>query len=272
MPVKKIKPTSPGRRFYVANDLRHLSKEKPEKSLLRPLKKKAGRNNDGRITVHSRGGGHKRKYRLVDFQRKKVGVPGQVRTIEYDPVRSAFIMLVVYRDGEKLYLIAPKGIEVGNKIEAGDDVAPTLGNAMPIRKMPMGAIIHNVELEPGRGACLVRSAGAYAQIVSREGNHTAIKLPSGEMRLINNRCMATMGAVSNSEHHGRVIGKAGRNRWLGKRPHTRGIAKNPCDHPNGGGEGKGKGGKLRSPTGKPKGLVTRKAKKASRHMILKRRK
>jgi large subunit ribosomal protein L2 len=273
MPVKKIKPTTPGQRFRIANDFSGLTKKKPEKRLLYTVKKTGGRNNTGKITVHHRGGGHKRRGRLVDFKRSKYGVPGIVKSLEYDPIRTAFIMLVAYKDGEKNYLIAPKGIQAGDQVVSGEEVAPDLGNAMPLCNIPVGTVVHNVELSPGRGGAMARSAGSYAQLVAKpkEGKNVILKLPSGERRLVNKNCMATVGVVSNPEHRNLILGKAGRNRWLGVRPTVRGTVKNPVDHPNGGGEGKNKGRQLTSKNGIPKGKKTRNRKKCSTRMIVKRR-
>ena len=272
MPIKKIKPTTPGQRFRVAIDFSGLTKKKPEKRLLLPLKKKGGRNNTGKITAPHCGGGHKRKIRIIDFKRRKFGVEGVVKSLEYDPMRTAFIMLVFYRDGEKVYLIAPQSIRVGDKIIAGEKVAPEIGNAMLLRSMPVGTVVHNVELHPSRGAALARSAGTFAQVVAQQEKKVVLKMPSGEVRMVNKECMATVGAVSNTEHNAVVLGKAGRKRWLGKRPIVRGTVMNPVDHPNGGGEGKNKGKQLTSKHGIPKGKKTRNKKKYSNTMILKQRK
>ena len=273
MGVKRLKPTTPGQRFQVVNDFAALTKQKPLKSLLYPVKKTNGRNNQGKITVLHRGGGHKRKGRIIDFKRRKWGVPGVVKSIEYDPMRTAFIMLVVYKDGEKSYLIAPKSIQVGKEIVAGNKVEPEIGNAMPLKNMPLGTTVHNIELNPGAGAVLARSAGTYAQVVARQAKHVVIKLPSKETRLVQHDCLATVGIVSNGEHSAIILGKAGKSRWRGRRPRTRGVAMNPVDHPMGGGEGKASGGHPRSRKGLyAKGQRTRNRKKYSQKLIIKRKK
>ncbi len=273
MPVKKYKPVTPGTRFRVGNSFTELTASKPEKSLLAPLKKSGGRNNSGKMTVRNIGGGHKRRYRIIDFKRDKEDIAAEVLTIEYDPNRSAYISLVQYEDGEKKYIIAPNGIKVGDKIKSGRSATPDVGNAMYLSDIPLGAIIHNIELVPGRGASLARSAGTYAQLAGREGKYAAIKLPSGEVRRVLLTCKATIGTVSNPDHGLQVLGKAGRNRWLGRRPRVRGVAMNPVDHPMGGGEGRSSGGHPRSRTGiMAKGQKTRNPKKHSNRLIISRRK
>jgi len=273
MAVRRLKPMTPGTRFRVANTFEEITASKPEKSLLVPIKKSGGRNNQGRTTMKYIGGGHKRRYRLIDFKRNKPGVAGEVLTVEYDPNRSAFICLVQYSDGEKRYILAPSGIKVGQKIEQGSGVAPEVGNALPLIEMPLGSLIHNIELAPGQGGRICRSAGSYAQLMAKEGKYVAIKLPSGESRLILASCMATIGSVSNSEHSQEVKGKAGRSRWLGRRPRTRPSAMNPVDHPMGGGEGRNKGGQPRSRNLiYSQGQKTRAPKKGTSRLIIERRK
>lgn len=274
MPVKKYKPTTPGRRFLVGIDYSKLTKKKPEKMLTKPIKKKAGRNVSGRITVRHKGGGHKRKYRVIDFKRKKDNIPARVNSIEYDPNRSCNIALIVYKDGEKNYILAPRDIKVGDSVISGDDVDIKTGNTLPLKKIPTGTFVHNIEMQPGKGGQLVRSAGSSAQLMAKEGDYGNLKLPSGEIRLINLNCRATIGQVGNVEHDIMIKGKAGRSRWLGIRPTTRGTAMNPVDHPHGGGEGRGKSGRPpSSPTGvKAIGYKTRKKRKPSNKMIIKRRK
>ncbi len=272
--MKKIKPTTPGLRFRIAPDFSALTKnKKPEKSLLRPIKKTGGRNNTGKMTIRQKGGGHKKRARIIDFKRQKYDVPAIVKTIEYDPMRSAWIALIHYKDGEKAYIIAPKNLKIGTQIVAGENVVPEIGNAMPLKSMPMGTIVHAIELHPNKGAAMARSAGTYAQLMARENKYTTLKLPSGEIRMVLSTCKATVGTVSNSNHANVVLGKAGRNRWLGKRPRVRGVAMNPVDHPMGGGEGKASGGLPRSRNRiYAKGQRTRKRKKYSTRLILKRRK
>ena len=273
MPVKKYKPTSPGTRFRVGNDFSELTTSKPEKSLTTSLKKKGGRNNEGHRTVRHRGGGHKRRYRIIDFKRQKDGVKATVQTIEYDPNRSCWISLLNYEDGEKSYIIAPNGIKVGDIVESGSGIAPERGNCLPLKEMPLGSTIHAVEMWPGKGAALVRSAGTYATLMGKEGIYAVIKMPSGELRRILSECRATIGTVSNPDHQLQVLGKAGRKRWLGRRPRTRGVAMNPVDHPMGGGEGRSSGGHPRSRTGiMAKGQKTRDKKKSSDRLIISRRK
>lgn len=242
MGIKRYKPTSPGRRGMTVSDFAEITKFEPEKSLTEPLKKHAGRNNHGHITTRHRGGGHKRRYRLIDFKRKKFDIPAKVAGIEYDPNRSANIALLHYTDGEKRYIIAPLGLKVGDMLMAGPNAEIRIGNALPLANIPIGSQIHNIELTPGRGGQMVRSAGNTAQLMAREGNYATVRLPSGEMRMVHIKCMATLGQVGNVDHQNIMIGKAGRSRWLGRRPVVRGSAMNPVDHPHGGGEG-------RAPTG-----------------------
>ncbi len=273
MGVRKLKPTTPGQRFRIAPTFEEITKHKPEKSLLAPIKKSGGRNSNGRITVRHRGGGHKRCYRIVDFKRQNHITAAKVLGIEYDPNRSARIALVQYEDGKKSYIIAPQGLEVGQTVRSGPGVPPEVGNCLLLSEIPIGTIIHNLELQPGKGAGLVRSAGAYAQLLGRSGKYASVKLPSGEARQILLNCYATIGAVSNPNHMNTSKGKAGRSRWLGKRPRTRGVAMNPVDHPMGGGEGKASGGHPRSRTGLyAKGKKTRNLKKYSNRLIISRKK
>ena len=270
----RYKPVTPGTRFAVVLKDDSITDVAPEKSLLAPLRSKAGRNSAGRISIRHRGGGCRRHYRIVDFKRDKVGIDGKVVSIEYDPNRSANIALVQYMDGEKRYILAPNGLKVGQIIVAGQDVEPVVGNALPLEKIPVGIPIHNIELEPGRGGKLVRSAGLSAQLMAKEGGMAQIRLPSGEIRIVNAKCMATIGQVGRLEHSSVSLGKAGRKRWLGIRPTVRGVAMNPIDHPMGGGEGRTSGGgHPRSPWGKlAKGGLTRRKRKPSNRFILKRRK
>lgn len=273
MAVKKLRPITPGQRFRIAPSFQEITTDKPEKSLLVPLKKTGGRNNVGRMTVRYLGGGHKQKYRIIDFKRDKKNIPAEVKTIEYDPIRTAYIALVEYEDGEKRYIIAPQGLQVGQKIISGDDVPPEVGNTLPIGKIPLGTVIHNLELKPGKGGVLVRSAGSYAQLLGREGKYASVKMPSSETRLILLNCLATVGSVSNPDHMNTNVGKAGRKRWMGRRPRVRGVAMNPIDHPMGGGEGRASGGHPRSRTGLyAKGKKTRKTNKYSSKLIKSRRK
>ncbi len=273
MAVKKLKPTTPGRRFKVAGTFDDITTSSPEKSLLAPIKRSGGRNSTGRMTVRYIGGGHKKKYRIIDFKRDKDGIPAVVKTVEYDPNRSARIALVVYKDGEKRYIVAPNGIKVGQTIVSGKGATPEVGNTLFLSDIPLGTIIHNVELYPKAGGILARSAGTYAQLTSRDGNYAIIKLPSGETRMILVTCKATVGSVSNSDHGLERSGKAGRSRWLGRRPRTRGVAMNPVDHPMGGGEGRASGGHPRSRKGLlAKGYKTRSRKKHSSKYIIERRK
>ena len=272
MAVKKLNPVTPGTRFRVAPAFDEITASKPEKSLLAPLKKSGGRNNEGKMTARYIGGGHKRRLRIVDFKRNKFGVPATVKSIEYDPNRTARIALLYYADGAKAYIIAPEGLQVGQTVISGEKVAPEVGNAMHMVNIPMGTIVHNVELKPGKGGALARSAGGYAQIVARDPRYVTVKLPSGEMRLILGVCMATVGTVSNADHMNVVLGKAGRKRWLGVRPRTRGVAMNPVDHPMGGGEGRSSGGHPRSRKGLlAKGKKTRSPKKYSNKFIISKR-
>jgi large subunit ribosomal protein L2 len=272
MSVRKLKPITPGQRGRVVNGYDAITTDKPEKSLLAPKKRSGGRNNSGRMTVRYRGGGHKKRYRVIDFKRNRFDSPAEVLSIEYDPNRSAFIALTEFKDGEKRYIIAQNGLQVGQKVTSGDKVAPEIGNAMSLDSIPLGTIISCIELHPSKGAALARSAGSFAQLMAREGKFATIKLPSGETRLILTTCMATIGAVSNSDHQLLVSGKAGRTRWLGRRPRTRPVAMNPVDHPMGGGEGRASGGHPRSRNGIPaKGFRTRNKTKASNRYIVERR-
>ncbi|WP_109299482.1 50S ribosomal protein L2 [Aquimarina sp. AU474] len=273
MSVRKLKPITPGQRFRVVNGYDAITTDKPEKSLLAPKKRSGGRNSQGKMTMRYKGGGHKRRYRIIDFKRDKQGVPATVATIEYDPNRTAFIALVNYQDGEKRYVIAQNGLQVGQNIVSGNDVAPEIGNAMPLSDIPLGTIISCIELRPGQGAVMARSAGSFAQLMARDGKFATVKLPSGEVRMVLVNCMATIGAISNSDHQLVVGGKAGRTRWLGRRPRTRPVAMNPVDHPMGGGEGRSSGGHPRSRKGLPaKGFRTRSKTKASNKYIVERRK
>lgn len=272
MALKKYKPTSSGTRWRIDNAYAEITTDKPERSLLEPQKSVAGRNAQGRRTMRYRGGGHKAHYRIIDFKRDKFEIPGTVKTIEYDPNRSAFIALVVYADGEKRYIIAPQGIEVGAKIISGEKVAPEVGNALKLKNMPLGTVIHNIEMRPGKGGVLARSAGTYAQLTAKEEKFAVLKMPSGELRKVMIDCVATVGIVSNSDHNLQSMGKAGKNRWKGRRPRTRGVAMNPVDHPMGGGEGKSSGGHPRSRTGKyAKGEKTRSLTNPSNKLIIQRR-
>jgi len=273
MALKKLKPTTPGQRHKVVVTFDDITASKPEKSLVFGYRKSGGRNNQGKMTMRYIGGGHKKKYRIIDFKREKDSIPAVVKTIEYDPNRTSRIALVCYADGEKRYIVAPQGLKVGQTIMSGSGVAPEIGNTLPLGEIPFGTLIHNIELRPGQGAKMVRTAGAYAQLMSRDGKYAAIKMPSGEMRLILQSCKATIGIVSNPEHNLEVSGKAGRSRWLGRRPRTRGVVMNPVDHPMGGGEGRQSGGHPRSRKGIPaKGYKTRAPKKQSTKYIIERRK
>lgn len=274
MATKKIKPTTPGSRHRIAPVFDDVTVSKPKvKRLLKGKDQSGGRNNRGRMTSRHRGGGHKRRYREIDFYRDKHDIPAKVQTIEYDPNRSARIALVAYADGERRYIIAPAKLKVGDTIVSGENVDPDVGNALPMRNMPPGTFIHNIELNPGNGAQLCRSAGTAAQMVAKTDRYVTVKLPSGEVRMILGRCFATVGSTSNPDHFNTTLGKAGRNRWKGKRPHTRGVAMNPIDHPMGGGEGKASGGHPRSPWGQSaKGKKTRKRKKLSDRYIVRSRK
>ena len=273
MSVRKLKPITPGQRFRVVNGFDTITTDKPEKSLTAPNKRSGGRNNTGKMTMRYVGGGHKRQYRIIDFKRDKIGVPAVVKSIEYDPNRTAFIALLFYADGEKRYIIAQNGLKVDQKVMSGEGATPDIGNTLLLSKIPLGTTISCIELHPGQGAVLARSAGAFAQLMARDGKYATVKMPSGETRLILLTCMATIGAVSNSDHQLLVSGKAGRSRWLGRRPRTRPVVMNPVDHPMGGGEGKASGGHPRSRNGMPaKGYKTRSKTKASNKYILERRK
>ncbi len=274
MAIKSFKPVTPSRRFMTVSTFEEITRTEPEKSLLKPLKRTGGRNNFGRITVRFRGGGHKRLYRIIDFKRDKDGIPAKVFSIEYDPNRSARIALLHYADGEKRYIIAPKDLMVGDVVMSGENAEIKPGNALPLRNIPLGTFIYNLEYFPGRGGKIARSAGTYCQLLAKEGEYAHVKLPSGEVRLFKLDCKATIGQVSNEDHINITYGKAGRMRWLGRRPHVRGVAMNPCDHPLGGGEGRSHGGRHPcTPWGKPtKGYKTRKKGKASDRLIVKRRK
>lgn len=273
MAVKKYNPMTPGTRFRVGNAYTEVTTDKPEKSLLAPLKKSGGRNNSGRMTVRQRGGGHKRRYRLIDFKRNKDGMMATVKTIEYDPNRTAFIALLEYADGEKRYIIAPNGLQVGDTVESGENATPNTGNALFLSNVPLGSSIHAIELHPGQGAALARSAGTNATLMGREGKYAIVKLPSGEVRRVLLTCKATIGSTSNPDHGLQVLGKAGRKRWIGRRPRVRGVAMNPVDHPMGGGEGRASGGHPRSRTGiMAKGQKTRNPKKKSSRLIISKRK
>ena len=274
MSVRKLKPITPGQRFRVVNGFDAITTDKPEKSLLAPKKRSGGRNSQGKMTMRYIGGGHKKRYRIIDFKRNKTGIPAEVKSIEYDPNRTAFIALLNYQDGEKRYIVAQNGLQLGQKLLSGNEgVAPEVGNAMPLSQIPLGTIISCIELRPGQGAVLARSAGAFAQLMARDGKFASVKLPSGETRLLLLECYATIGVVSNSDHQLQVSGKAGRSRWLGRRPRTRPVVMNPVDHPMGGGEGKSSGGHPRSRNGIPaKGYRTRSKTKASNKYIVERRK
>jgi large subunit ribosomal protein L2 len=273
MAIRKLKPTSPGRRFMTVSDFAEITKTEPEKSLTEGLTKKSGRNSYGRVTSRRRGGGHKRRYRIIDFKRNKNDVPALVHSIEYDPNRSARIALLHYADGEKRYILAPHGIGVGDQILAGDGADIKPGNALDLSKIPVGTVVHNIELQPGKGGQMCRAAGTYAQLIAKEGKYALLRLPSGEVRNVLATCRATVGQVGNIHHEKVNIGKAGRARWLGKRPEVRGVAMNPVDHPLGGGEGRSSGGRHPvSPWGMPtKGYKTRNKNKASSKLIIKRR-
>ena len=273
MALKKLNPITPGQRFRIAPNFSTITQKSSEKSLLMTIKKKGGRNNQGRITVSHRGGGHKKKMRIIDFKREKKDVIAIVHAIEYDPIRTARIALLYYKDGQKSYILAPENIKVGDSVIAGEKVLPEIGNAMLMKNIPLGTFIHNIELIPGKGGVLARSAGTKVQLVAKEGKYTTIKLPSGEMRMVLGSCMATIGIISNSDHMNICLGKAGRNRWLGNKPRVRGVAMNPVDHPMGGGEGKASGGHPRSVKGLyAKGKKTTKAKKYSNKLIISKRK
>ena len=273
MGLRKLKPMTPGQRFKVVIDFDVVTTDKPEKSLLAPIKRSGGRNSEGKMTMRYKGGGHKRRYREIDFKRSKDGIPATVKSIEYDPNRTAYIALLNYADGVKTYVVAQNGLKVGQKIVSGDKVAPDVGNTMLLSNIPLGTVISCIELRPGQGAVIARSAGSFGQLMAREGKYATIKLPSGEIRMILLTCKATIGVVSNSDHQLAVSGKAGRSRWLGRRPRTRPVAMNPVDHPMGGGEGRASGGHPRSRNGIPaKGFKTRSKSKASNKQIVERRK
>ncbi|MGB3852069.1 MAG: 50S ribosomal protein L2 [Tunicatimonas sp.] len=272
MAVKKLRPMTPGQRHRLAPVFSDVTTSTPEKSLIAPQRNKGGRNNQGRMTVRNVGGGHKRKLRIIDFKRQKFDIPATVKTIEYDPNRSARIALLFYADGAKAYILAPVGLKVGQEIISGQSVAPEVGNTLPLSAIPLGTVVHNIELTPGRGGQMARSAGTYAQLLAREGKYVTLKLPSGEMRMVLGTCMATVGSVSNVDHMNVTYGKAGRKRWLGRRPRVRGVAMNPVDHPMGGGEGKSSGGHPRSRNGViAKGYKTRRPKKYSNKLIISRK-
>jgi large subunit ribosomal protein L2 len=271
--VKFFKPTSPGRRFMTGFDFEEVSTTEPEKSLLRPIKKSGGRNSNGRITSRHRGGGHKRRYRLIDFRRIKDGIPGKIATVEYDPNRSARIALLVYADGEKAYIVAPEGAKIGDQIVSGPESDIKPGNTLPLDKVPVGTTVHSIEIKPGAGGKMARSAGCGAQLVAKEGDYALLRLPSGELRNVRRECRATIGQVGNAQHENITLGKAGRNRWKGVRPQTRGIAMNPVDHPHGGGEGRAKGNHPQSPWGKPtKGARTRHNPRTDKYIVTRRKK
>ena len=274
MGIRKYKPTSAGRRNASVSDFADLSKgAQPEKKLLKPMRKKGGRNNQGKITCRHRGGGHKRRYRVIDFARKKDGIPAKVASIQYDPNRSARVALLHYVDGEKRYILAPDGLKEGDRVESGPEAPPSLGNTLPLKRIPLGTSLHNIEMQPGRGGVLCRSAGSSATLMAREADWAQLNLPSGEIRRVPSQCRATVGKVGNTDHMNITLGKAGRKRWLGRRPHVRGTAMNPVDHPHGGGEGRTKGGRHPvSPSGVPaKGGSTRKKRKPSNAAIVRRR-
>jgi large subunit ribosomal protein L2 len=274
MPIRKFNPTSAGRRFQTVQVFDDLTTSRPHKGLVEPLQRSGGRNNRGEITSWWRGGGHKRQYRIIDFRRDKLDIPGKVATIEYDPNRSARIALVTYADGEKRYILQPVGLKVGDTIVAGQNADILPGNALPLKNIPLGTTLHNVELRPGKGGQIARSAGSSVQLVAKEGEYASVKMPSGEIRLVNQECFATVGQVGNLDHENVSIGKAGRSRWLGQRPHVRGVAMNPVDHPLGGGEGKTSGGRHPvTPWGTPtKGYKTRNRKATDRFIVARRRK
>jgi large subunit ribosomal protein L2 len=273
MSLKKFKPITPGQRHKVISDYSEVTASSPEKSLVASKKKSGGRNNDGRMTMRYIGGGHKQKYRIIDFKREKHEIPATVKSIEYDPNRTAHIALLYYADGEKRYIIAPSGLKVGDTVVSGKNAAPNVGNALYLSDVPLGTVIHNIELKPGKGGAIARGAGTYAQLNARDGRYAIIKMPSGETRMILTTCLATIGSVSNAEHNLVVSGKAGRSRWLGRRPRVRGVVMNPVDHPMGGGEGRNAGGHPRSRNGMPaKGYKTRDKKKYSDKFIIERRK
>ncbi|GIV18572.1 MAG: 50S ribosomal protein L2 [Armatimonadota bacterium] len=275
MPIRQLKPTSPGRRFMAVSTFEEITREEPEKSLLAPLKKSGGRNNQGRTTARFRGGGNKRRYRIIDFKRDKIGVPGKVVSIEYDPNRSARIALIQYVDGEKRYILCPDGLKIGDQVLSGENADIKPGNALPLRAIPLGTVIHNIELVPGKGGQLVRSAGTAAQLVAKEGKYAQVRLPSGEVRMVHLECKATIGQVGHAEHENESLGKAGKSRYLGRRPHVRGSAMTPRDHPHGGGEGKapiGRRGGPVTPWGKPTlGKKTRRRKPSDKFIVRRRK-
>jgi len=273
MALKKLKPITPGTRHRMATSFDDITSTTPEKSLLTTIKKSGGRNNNGRMTMRYIGGGHKQKSREIDFKRNKVGIPATVKSIEYDPTRSARVALLFYVDGTKTYIIAPEGLKVGQQVLSGADIAPEVGNALPLSKIPLGTIVHNVEMKPGKGGAIARSAGCFVQLLARENGMATLKMPSGEMRNVQEVCMATVGATSNADHMNESVGKAGRSRWRGVRPRTRAVAMNPVDHPMGGGEGRASGGHPRSRNGLySKGKKTRHPKKYSDRLIIAKRK
>jgi len=274
MPIRKYRPTSPGRRFQTVQTFDDITTSEPYKPLVETLERSGGRNNQGHLTSWWRGGGHKRNYRIIDFKRDKTNIPGKVSTVEYDPNRTARIALVTYADGEKRYILHPIGVKVGDTVVAGDNVDILPGNCLPLKNIPLGTMIHNVELKPGKGGQIARSAGSAVQLVAKEGFYASVKMPSGEIRLVNMECLATVGQVGNLDHENVSIGKAGRSRWMGKRPHVRGVAMNPVDHPLGGGEGKTSGGRHpTTPWGKPtKGFKTRRNKRSDRFIVQRRKK
>ena len=273
MAVRKLKPVSPGQRHKVIGAFDTITASKPEKSLLKPIHSTGGRNNEGHMTMRYIGGGHKRRYRLIDFKREKDGIAARVDSIQYDPNRTARIALLIYADGEKRYILAPNGLKVGQSVLSGKGIAPEIGNSLPLAEIPLGTLVHNIELRPGQGGIMARSAGTYAQLTSREGSYAIVKLPSGESRMVLVSCKATVGTIGNTEHNLEKSGKAGRSRWLGRRPRTRGVVMNPVDHPMGGGEGRASGGHPRSRKGLlAKGYKTRAKKKNSSKYIVERRK
>jgi large subunit ribosomal protein L2 len=273
MAVRKLNPVTPGQRHKIAGTFESITASTPEKSLLKPMTRSGGRNSQGRMTMRYIGGGHKRKYRFIDFKRDKDGIAAVVESVQYDPNRTARIALLVFPDGEKRYMLAPNGLKVGQKVESGTGVAPEIGNTLPLAEIPLGTLVHNIELHPSQGGVMARSAGTYAQLTSREGKYAIVKLPSGEARMVLVTCRATVGIVGNTEHNLERSGKAGRSRWLGSRPRVRGVAMNPVDHPMGGGEGRSSGGHPRSRKGLlAKGFKTRAKKKASNRYIVEKRK
>jgi large subunit ribosomal protein L2 len=273
MPIKQFKPTSAGTRFRAISERNEVTRKGPERSLVEPLSKSGGRNHHGRITSRRRGGGHKRKYRIIDFKRNKIGVAGRVSAIEYDPNRSANIALIEYTDGEKRYILHPTGLKVGDEVRSGPGSDIRLGNALPLAEIPLGTTIHNIELRPGKGGQMARSAGAAVQLVAKEGDFVTLRMPSTEMRMVRRDCMATIGQIGNVDHSKQSVGKAGATRWKGRRPKVRGVAMNPIDHPHGGGEGKTSGGRHPvSPWGKAEGVKTRERKKATNKYIVRGRK